>query len=158
MSDKLLNILSHSNKDIDNQKLMDYLSNKLSAEEKHEIEKQMADSDFVNDAVEGLEDVKNKKDISHLVQQLNSDLQKQLLKKIKRKKKRTLKDQPWLYITVIIILLLIIISFIVIKKHLDNEKQLQQKHSFHTKIILIKNNDILPFLQLMFPFFSLFFF
>ena len=34
MNDDLLNILSNSNKDIDNQKLMDYLSGKLSAAEK----------------------------------------------------------------------------------------------------------------------------
>src|SRR5450759_3761972 len=78
MDDKILKILYNSNKDIDNQKLMDYLSAKLSAEEKHEIEKQMADSDFVNDAVEGLEDVKNKKDLSFFVEQLNADLHKQL--------------------------------------------------------------------------------
>jgi anti-sigma factor RsiW len=122
MDDKLFNILSNSNKDIDNQKLMDYLSGKLSAEEKHEVEKQMNDSDFVNDAVEGLEGVKNKKDLSFLVEQLNADLHKQLDKKKKRKKKRALKDQPWVYITIIVILLLIIIGFIVIKKHLDNQK------------------------------------
>ena len=54
MSD-LLNILSNSNKDIDNQKLMDYLAGKLSAQEKHDFEKQMAESAMVNDAVEGLQ-------------------------------------------------------------------------------------------------------
>ena len=122
MSDELKNILSNSNKDINNQKLMDYLSGKLSAEEKHELEKQMNDSDFVNDAVEGLQDVKNKKELSILVEQLNADLHKQLNKKKKRKLKRALKEQPWLYITIIIILFLIIIGFIVIKKHLDNVK------------------------------------
>ena len=121
MDDKLSDILSNSNKDIDNQKLMDYLSGKLSAEEKHEIEKQMADSDFVNDAVEGLEDVKNKKDLSLFVEQLNTNLHKQLDKKKKRKQKRTLKDQPWLYLAVIILLLLIVVCFIVIKKYLDNK-------------------------------------
>ncbi|MEO5782061.1 MAG: hypothetical protein ABIQ07_02255 [Ginsengibacter sp.] len=122
MNNELKNILYNSNKDIDNQKLMDYLSGKLSAEEKHEIEKQMADSDFVNDAVEGLEDVKNKKDLSLFVEQLNTNLHKQLDKKKKRKQKRALKDQPWLHLAVIILLLLIIICFIVIKKHLDSEK------------------------------------
>ena len=127
MDDKLLNILSNSNKDIDNQKLMDYLSAKLSAEEKHEIEKQMADSDFVNDAVEGLEDVKNKKDLSFFVEQINADLHKQLEKKKTRKQKRRLKDQPWIYLAIVLLLLLIIICFIVIKKHLDNEK-LQPKN------------------------------
>ena len=121
MDDKLFNILSNSNKDIDNQKLMDYLSGKLSAEEKHEIEKQMADSDFVNDAVEGLENVKNKKNLSTFVEQLNSDLHKQLDKKKKRKQKRALKDQPWLYLAIILLLLLTIICFIVIKRHLESE-------------------------------------
>jgi anti-sigma factor RsiW len=126
MDDKLLNILTYSNKDIDNQKLMDYLSGKLSAEETHEIEKQMTDSDFVNDAVEGLEDVKNKKDLSLFVEQLNTNLHKQLDKKKKRKQKRALKDQPWLYFAIVLLLLFIIICFLVIKKHLDSEKELRK--------------------------------
>lgn len=127
MDDEILNILSNSNKDIDNQKLMDYLSGKLSAEEKHEIEKQMADSDFVNDAVEGLQDVKNKKDLSLFVEQLNDNLHKQLDKKKRRKQKRALKDQPWLYLTIILLLLLTVICFIVIRKYLDSEKNNQKK-------------------------------
>ena len=125
MDDKLFNILSNSNKDIDNQKLMDYLSGKLSAEEKHEFEKQMADSDFMNDAVEGLEEVKNKKELSNFVDHLNNDLQKQLEKKKKRKQKRALKDQPWLYLAIVLLLLLIIIGFIVIKKYLDSDNDSQ---------------------------------
>ena len=124
MDDKLFNILSNSNKDIDNQKLMDYLNGKLSAEAKHEVEKQMADSQFMNDAIEGLEEVKNKKDLSSFVNQLNTNLHKQLEKKKKRKQKRALKDQPWLYLAIVILLLLIVICFIVIKKHLDSEKNL----------------------------------
>ena len=124
MDDKLLNILSNSNKDIDNQKLMDYLSGKLSADEKHEMEKQMADSEFLNDAVEGLDKVKNKKELNAYAEQLNANLHKQLNQKKKRKQKRALKDQPWLLMAIIILLLLIIISFIIIKKHLDSEKTL----------------------------------
>jgi anti-sigma factor RsiW len=126
MDDKLFNILSNSNKDIDNQKLMDYLSGKLSAEEKHEFEKLMADSDLVNDAVEGLETMKNKKDISLYVEQLNTDLHKQLDKKKKRKEKRKLKDQPWLYLAIVLLLLLVVISFIVIKRYMDSEKNVPQ--------------------------------
>ena len=38
MNDDLLNILSNGNKDIDNQKLVDYLDGKLSEKEKHEVE------------------------------------------------------------------------------------------------------------------------
>jgi hypothetical protein len=67
MTDDLLNILSNSNKDIDNQKLMDYVSGKLSAEEKHEFEKTLVDSEILNDAVEGLEGFKNKEQLNLFV-------------------------------------------------------------------------------------------
>lgn len=122
MNDDLLNILSHSNKDIDNQKLMDYLSGKLSAEEKHNFEEAMIDSEMMNDAMEGLDGFKNKKEVSALVEQLNTNLKKQLEKKKSKKLKRSIKDLPWLYLTIILILIIILIGFLVIKKHLDSEK------------------------------------
>ncbi len=122
MNDDLLNILSHSNKEIDNQKLMDYLSNKISAEEKHNLEEAMIDSEMINDALEGLDGFKNKKDVSALVAQLNINLKKQLEKKRSKKLKRNIKGLPWLYLTIILILIIILIGFIVIKKHLDSEK------------------------------------
>ncbi len=122
MNDNLLNILSNSNKDIDNQKLMDYLSDKLSDEEKHTIEEAMIDSEMINDAMEGLDGFKNKKEVYALVEQLNTNLKKQLEKKKSKKLKRKIKDLPWLYLTIILILIIILIGFLVIKKSLDNEK------------------------------------
>lgn len=116
MNYDLLKILSDSNKDIDNQKLMDYIAGKLSADEKHEVEKWMADSQFMNDAMEGLESVKNKADLNELVQQLNQDLQKKLEKKRQRKEKRKIKDQPWIYYAIALILFLAIITWYVISK------------------------------------------
>ena len=118
MSDDLKDILSNLNKDIEQDKLLDYLNKKMSASEAHELEKQMADDEFMNDAVEGLEHFKNKKDLSLLVEQLNRDLKKQTAKKKLRKEKRKLKEQPWLYITFITLLLLVVISYILIKKYL----------------------------------------
>ena len=118
MDDDLLNILSNSNKDIDNQKLMDYLSDKLPEKEKHEFEKQLVDSDMLNDAIEGLGKFKDKKNVNAFVAQLNAHLKKQLAKPKEKRMKRTIKDLPWLYLTIIIILLLILIGFIVIKEHL----------------------------------------
>ena len=122
MEDELLNILSNSNKDIDNQKLMDYLSDKLSREEKHEFEKKMVDSDMLSDIVEGLEKFKNKKDVSALVEQLNANLKKQLEKKKAKKLKREIKNLNWLYFSIILILIIILIGFLVIKNHLESEK------------------------------------
>ena len=116
MSIDLLKILSDSNKDIDNQKLMDYVSGQLSAQDLHEVEQSMASSDFVNDAVEGLMKVKNNRNISTLVEQLNSDLNKKLRDKKKLKEKRKLREYPWIYVSIVVILILAIISWFVLSK------------------------------------------
>ncbi len=116
MNNDLLNILSHSNKDIDNQVLMDYLAGKLSGEQKHEVEKLMADNHFMNDAMEGLEQVKDPKNIELMVDQLNRDLRKKIDKKIRIKQKRRLKEYPWIYFAAFLLLLLIIIAWFVINR------------------------------------------
>jgi len=120
MSDQLKDILSNSNKDIDNQKLMQYLKEQLNAEERHEVEKNMTDDPFMNDAMEGLQQFDKNKNIADYVSQLHEDLQKQLAKKKKRKEKRRWKDQPWVYLTIVIILLLLIICFVVVKKYMEH--------------------------------------
>ena len=91
MNNDLLNILSESSKDIDNQKLMNYLSDKLSGEEKHEFEKTLVDSDLASDAIDGLHQFKNKKDPLAFAEELNRNLQKQLGKKKQSKQKRRFK-------------------------------------------------------------------
>ena len=116
MNNDLLNILSNSNKDIDNQQLMDYLSGKLSAEDTHAIEKLMADSEFMNDAVEGLETIPNKKDIQVYVDELNATLQKSLQKKKQRRLKRRLREGPWGYFAILLIILLCIAAYLIVRK------------------------------------------
>ena len=135
MNNDLKDILSNSNKDIDNQHLMDYLSNQLSKEESHAIEKKMAEDEFMNDAVEGLQKIEKKKEMQAYVDQLNSDLVKQITKNKVRKDKRKLKEQPYTFVTIIIILILVIISFIVLKKHLDTKPLLPSQNNQNTRII-----------------------
>ena len=115
MSDELKNILSNLNNEIEQEKLLDYLNKKLSASEAHEVEKQMADDEFMNDAVEGLEKFNSKKDLPLYVDQLNHNMRRQLEKKNRRKEKRKLKDQPWVYFTIVLLLVLIIICFLLVK-------------------------------------------
>ena len=115
MNKDWLDILSNSNKDIDNQKLMDYLSGKLTGEALHEVERSMADNEFLNDAVEGLQQISNKKDMQAYVDQLNASMQKTLEKKKNRRLKRRLKEEPWGILAVIIIIVLCVLGFIVIR-------------------------------------------
>ena len=122
MNNDLKDILSNSNKDIDNQQLMDYLSNQLSKKDSHAIEENMAEDEFMNDAIEGLQNIENKKTMQTYVEQLNSDLKKQITKSKNRKEKRRLKDQPFTYFTIILILILAVLGFIVLKKHLDSRQ------------------------------------
>jgi hypothetical protein len=117
MNKDLLNILANSSKDIDNQQLMDYLSGHLSEEEKHAIEVKLASSEFMNDAVEGLEKVPNKKDISVFVDQLNRDLHKKLFQKKTKMQKRKLIQQRWVYAAVVLILALLIATWLMIVKY-----------------------------------------
>ena len=85
MDEKLKDILSNLSSDIDQQTLLKYLNGQLSEKQKNEVEKKMLASDFNNDALEGLEEIKNKERLSFLVDNLNSNLRK----KLKLKKQRT---------------------------------------------------------------------
>jgi len=118
MNKDLLKILSDSNKDIDNQQLMDYLSGKLSGEQLHEIERSMADNEFLNDAVEGLQRIRDKKDMQSYVDDLNAAMQKSLAKKKQRRLKRRLKEEPWSLLAVGLIILLCILAWFVIHRTL----------------------------------------
>lgn len=117
MNSDLKDILSNSNKDIDNQQLMDYLSHHLSQADTHELEKSMAEDDFINDAVEGLQEIKPTKNLQLYAEQLNKDLQKQTAKNKNRRVKRRIKDQPYTYFAIILILLLAVICYIVLKRN-----------------------------------------
>ena len=120
MSQSLKDILSGLSTDIDQETLLLYLQGKLSEEKKHEIEKKLMDSEFENDAVEGLQQFKNTQDVQIFVEQLNLDLRNKLKKKKKYREKMRIKHEPWLYIVAIIIILLIAISYFVIRNMLKN--------------------------------------
>jgi hypothetical protein len=116
MDKDLLDILSNSNKDIDNQKLMDYLGGKLQGEEKHEVEKWMAENEFVNEAMEGLQDFSGKKNLQEYVDQLHKDLNKYIQQKKERRERRKIQQAPWVYLTIVVVLALCVIAYYIIRK------------------------------------------
>ena len=115
MREDLLNILSDSNKGIDNQKLMDYISGKLNAEQKHEVEKWMIDNPFFNEAVEGLQSA-DAKNIPASVEEINSTLRKYLQQKKKKRERNLFPLNLWTYIAVIFILALAVIVYLFLHK------------------------------------------
>lgn len=116
MNENLKDILSNLNPGVNQETLLLYLQGKLSAEQQHELEKQLVDSDFESDAVEGLDEVKDRQNLMLYVEQLNRELKKKTEKKKRLKKKRELKFDYWIVVLLIMILFLAIISYFLIYK------------------------------------------
>jgi len=120
MKDNLKDILSNLNPDIDQETLLLYLQGKLSPEKQHELEKQMLESDFEADAMEGLQSMPNTQNVAFLVDQLNRDLRKRTAEKKSRREKLRLKSDPWIWISILIFILLIIVSYMIIHHYLKS--------------------------------------
>jgi hypothetical protein len=106
------------------EQLLSYLQGNTAGDDAHLVEKQMAESDFVNDAVEGLQAINQPKKLDEYVSQLNKKLQQQLEAKKHRKEKREIKHMGWIILAVIIILALCIIGYVVI--HIARENELHK--------------------------------
>ena len=116
MADNLKDILSHLSTEIDQETLLLYLQDKLPAEKKHEVEKRLVENEFDNDAVEGLQQIRDKQRIAYSVEMLNRDLKKKTQRKKQRRLKLQIKDQSWLYIVIFIFIVLIILSYMIIHR------------------------------------------
>ena len=120
MTENYKDILANLSTDVDQETLLLYLQDRLSAEKKHEVEKKLLENEFADAALEGLQEIKDKQQIAYMVEMLNRDLKTKLEKKKKRREKMRIKDQPWLYIAILIFLLLMILSYFVIQKNLKS--------------------------------------
>jgi CHASE3 domain sensor protein len=119
--DELKNILNDdAEKPVDNEKLMQYLQGNLSHEEMHAVEKQMADSAFMQDAMEGLEQMHSATALNQYVHELNNNLQKQLQERKNKKEKRKIQHLGWIITTVVILLLLVLLGFAVLQSLKNN--------------------------------------
>ncbi len=98
----------------DHEELIRYLEGSASEEERFAIEKQMADSSFVNDAVEGLQGFADPAKLEKYTKELNRQLQKQTGKRLSWKNKRRLKEQNWLLIAILGILMLCVFGYLAI--------------------------------------------
>ena len=116
MSDNLKNILSNLSTEVDSEKLLEYLKGRLPEEQHHELEKQLLDDEFNAEALEGLQEFRDKEQLQYMVEMLNRDLKKKTEKNKKRREKMKIKDQPWLYMSILILILLLVMSYIVIKR------------------------------------------
>ena len=116
MYEDLKNILSNLHSEVDQETLLRYLQGQLSAQQQHELEKNLLNEEFEAEAMEGLEAFKNKKAISGLVEQLNLDLKKKMAKKKERRQRRELKLNVWTLIAIVLILIVVVLGYFVIHR------------------------------------------
>ena len=119
MSKDFKNILSHLNKDVEQDMLLQYLNRTLSDLDQHTLEMQLNDDDFMSDAMDGLQQMKSTDKVSLAVTQLNAGLKKQLQHNKKKRIKGSFMQDSWIYYTVVILLILSIIAFVVIRKFMQ---------------------------------------
>jgi hypothetical protein len=118
MNERLKDILTHLNPEVDQETLLRYLEGHLTPEKQHELEAQLLDADFEAEALEGLQQLPDRKAIPGIVEALNKDLKKKTEKRRARRRKLDIQVEPWLLITLVTVLILAIIGFIVIRMHL----------------------------------------
>lgn len=119
MNKDFKNILSNLNKDIEQDKLLQYLNRSLTPQEQHDLEMQLNDDAFMSDAMDGLQQMKSTDNVSLTVSQLNAGLKNQLDKNKKKRNKGAVMQHSWIYYTVILLLLLAVIGYVVIKKFMN---------------------------------------
>ncbi len=101
--------------ELNEQELLQYLQGNASDESRFNIEKKMASTDFVNDAVEGLQQFNNPAKLNAIKNKLNQELIKITRKKTSRKKMRRLADQFWLITAILTLLILCIVGYLFIQ-------------------------------------------
>lgn len=117
MQENLKDILNQLPTAIDQDALLQYLQGKLPPEKQHELEKQILDNEFAADAIDGLQDFRDKKKLAFVVEQLNADLKKKIRHK-KARRLRSVQSEPWLLVTLAIILVLVILCYFIIYRHI----------------------------------------
>jgi anti-sigma factor RsiW len=100
---------------IDPQKLLDYLEGRLDDKEKHAVEAMLADSPFLDDALEGLGNMKDKQKIAAILQELNHHLRHNAQSRNRRGGTKKLSFPGWLLFATVTIILLAVIGFIIYK-------------------------------------------
>ena len=108
-----LNNIWNADDELNEEELLQYLKGTAPEEQSHTVEEQMAYSPFVNDAVEGLQNIADKEKLDAYVSDLNKNLRKQLQTGKQKEEKRKIKNLNWIVASVIIILVLCMVAFAV---------------------------------------------
>ena len=108
-----LNNIWNAEDELNEDQLLEYVNKKATDEAAYNLERKMADSAFVEDGVEGLQQFSSAEKINAYVQQINQDLHHKLTDK-KAKKKRGIQSLSWEIIAVLVVIILCLLGYAII--------------------------------------------
>ena len=114
MHPDLLDILSHKESPISNQQLVDYLTGIMNDEQSNAFEKTIMANGIDNEALEGLQMLRNKEKIMQYQMEINKSLRENLHQKKSTKNKKSTIQIPYLMILTVALLALIILVWVLI--------------------------------------------
>lgn len=100
---------------IDENQLLAYIEGRLSSEDQHALEEVLEADPFLNDAVEGLAEMKDKEHLKQITTQINLQLRKQIKSRKKQRRPRPRLTEHWGWLYVLIVLILILMAWWVIR-------------------------------------------
>ncbi len=112
---------------LSNEDLLRYVDEKTSAKEKNAIEQKIFAQAFEEDAIEGLQKVKNLESITKQVGNLNEKLKQQLQSKKQHREKIKIKNMQWILLAVILLLFICIVSYMVVRLQHKVQQPTEQK-------------------------------
>ena len=101
--------------DIDPERLTAYLEGRLEGEDRHLVERQMAASDFISDAMEGLSGLPDKGRLPGIVADLNRGLRRRTRERRSRLFLNGIGFPAWLAYATMIFILLILAAWLILR-------------------------------------------
>jgi len=99
---------------IDEDRLLDYIEGRMPPDEEYRLETILESDPFLNDAVEGLAEVKDRAQLRAIAAQINVQLRRQVRSRRRQRRGHKLTEgQGWLM--VLIVLLLVLLAWWVIR-------------------------------------------
>jgi len=100
--------------ELNEEQLMNYVKGKSTGEGAHAVERKMAESPFVNDAVEGLQNFSSTEKINAYKKDINEQLHQKLEEK-KSRRKKVIGNLSWEIVAVIVIILLCLLAYVIVE-------------------------------------------
>jgi anti-sigma factor RsiW len=100
---------------IDEDQLLAYIEGRLSPADQHALEEVLDADPFLNDAVEGLAEVKDKEHLKQITTQINLQLRRQIKSRKQKRRAGHKLDGHWGWLYVLIVLILVLLAWWVIK-------------------------------------------